>query len=334
MNIDIHSHVIPEEVIKYVLNNEKLFKVSIVERNNKKYFYHSDGITYPKLPLFFDIDSVIANMHDNNIDMKLIAIAPPFTFYNIHNGKIKDLAKIINDSIIRICKLYPSYFRGVAHLPLQNAEQSLTELKRIINEPHLVAVQLGASLYSFALDVNKLLPIFEILDSKKIPIIIHPFRPISITAAMDNYYLSNILGNPIDTTIAACNLIYSGIFDKFKNLRIVLVHGGGFLPYQIGRLDRGFKIRQECKENIKDEPRSYLKHFYYDCIIFDKDSLIFLLNSKGKERVMLGTDFPFDMCLENPVAFINDLCISKTDKEKVLGINALKMFNIKKGGEK
>ncbi len=145
---------------------------------------------------------------------------------------------------------------------------------------------------------------------------------------LPSYYLHNLLGNPFDTAVAAANLIFSGLLDRFPKLNICLPHAGGAFPYLIGRLNHGWKVRQECKA-LKRPPSSYLRRFTYDTISHAPESLRYLINLVGADRVMLGSDYCFDMGYERPVKAVTALKLSRNDEEKILGGNAARMLRLR-----
>ena len=147
---------------------------------------------------------------------------------------------------------------------------------------------------------------------------------------LQNYYLSNLIGNPLDTTIAAANLIFSGVFEKHPNLKVILAHGGGQLPYIFGRLEHGYNVRPECKDNIHKSPRQFLKNFYFDIITHSQEALRYLISLVGSDHVLLGTDYPYDMGNHQPVETVSLLSgVKVREKRKIMRDNAVALFGLK-----
>ena len=141
-----------------------------------------------------------------------------------------------------------------------------------------------------------------------------------------SYYLGNLIGNPLDTTIAAACLIFGGVLERFSTLNFVMVHGGGFIPYQGGRWVHGWRVRPEPKVHLKHSPEKYLDRFRYDTILHSKTSLEFLISSVGASRVFLGSDYPYDMAMLDCVRHVRSLDISAADRETILGGHAAAIF--------
>lgn len=157
---------------------------------------------------------------------------------------------------------------------------------------------------------------------------VHPHH----VAGMDRlqeFYLSNLIGNPLDTTIAAANLIFSGVLERFPNLKVILAHGGGQFPYVFGRLEHGHKVRPECRDFIEKTPRHYLKNFYFDILTHSDEALTYMISLAGSDHVLLGTDYPYDMGEPRPVeALERQGQLSDADRQKILRDNAVNLFRL------
>jgi aminocarboxymuconate-semialdehyde decarboxylase len=157
---------------------------------------------------------------------------------------------------------------------------------------------------------------------------IHPHH----VAGMDRlqeFYLSNLIGNPLDTTIASANLIFSGVLDKYPNLKVILAHGGGQLPYIFGRLEHGYQVRPECRDFIHKSPRQFLGNFYFDILTHSDEALRYLVSLVGSDHVLLGTDYPYDMGDNEPVETVLRLTgIAESDRQRILRDNAVVLFKL------
>ena len=158
-------------------------------------------------------------------------------------------------------------------------------------------------------------------------ILVHP-NNVAGADRLRSYYLNNLIGNPLDTTIAAACLVFGGVLERHPKLNVLLVHGGGFVPYQAGRWAHGWHVRPEPKVNVKASPEPWIERFYYDSILHSVERLNFLVATAGAGRVLLGSDYPYDMGTGECVRQVKALKISDTDKARVLGTNAEKLFGI------
>jgi aminocarboxymuconate-semialdehyde decarboxylase len=222
-------------------------------------------------------------------------------------------------------------FIGMGTVPLQEVELSIKEVKRIKNDLKFNAIQIGTHVNDKKLADPEFVSFFEEVAKNDIFVFLHPFA-YGKQLFMEQYYLTNLIGNPFYTTVAAANLIFSGIFDRFPNLKFGLSHAGGFLPYQIGRWEHGFKVRKEPGVNIKKNPLEYVKNnFYFDIIIHYEPALEYLINTFGAEKVLLGSDYPYDMGEHNPVYRVKKLGLNKSDEDKIMFENAENLLKKQEG---
>jgi aminocarboxymuconate-semialdehyde decarboxylase len=146
---------------------------------------------------------------------------------------------------------------------------------------------------------------------------------------LQEFYLSNLIGNPLDTTIAAANLIFSGVLEKYPNLKVILAHGGGQLPYIFGRLEHGYQVRPESRDLIHQSPRQFLGNFYCDILTHSDEALRYLVSLVGSDHVLLGTDYPYDMGDNTPVdTVMRQTGIAESDRRRILRDNAIDLFKL------
>ena len=217
-------------------------------------------------------------------------------------------------------------FVALATLPMQEPEAAVSEVDRAVTQLGCRGIYLGTNVRGKELSDLSFLPVFERIHALGAPIFLHPLNVIG-SQRLTNYYLQNLLGNPFDTAVAGANLIFSGLLDRFPKLQVCLPHAGGALPYLIGRLNHGWKVRQECKA-LKKPPSSYLRRFTYDTISHAPESLEYLIKLVGADHVMMGSDYCFDMGYERPVKAVTALKLSRNDQEKILGGNAARLLRL------
>src|SRR5581483_3155429 len=187
-----------------------------------------------------------------------------------------------------------SRLHGFASLPLQDGDRAAAELERAVRELGLVGAQIGTNCGPTPIDAPELEPVLAAAESLGVPLMLHPYY-VGPKPMLEDFYFTNSIGNPLDTCTAAARLIHSGTLDRHPGLNVILVHAGGFMPYQLGRLDHAFAVRQEPRVAIDEPPSSYFGRFWLDSITHSDASLEFLAALAGTERIVLGTDLPFDM---------------------------------------
>jgi aminocarboxymuconate-semialdehyde decarboxylase len=233
-------------------------------------------------------------MDENKLDVSVISVGPPIYFYWLSPDAGLVAAKLANDGIAQMVARHPSRLRGMAHLPMQDPDAAITELERVVKEHKFKAVELGTSIEGAPLADQKFRKVLKTIEQLGCFIFTHPYQCLA-EGGMDQYYLRNFIGFPLDTTLMVAHLLFSGAMDELPKLKIVLAHGGGFMPYQIGRFRHGHQVRPEPKVNHVTPPRELFKRFYFDCLTHDAKAARYLIDQVGADRVVIGTDHPFDM---------------------------------------
>jgi aminocarboxymuconate-semialdehyde decarboxylase len=230
-------------------------------------------------------------------------------------------AAIQNDEIARLTKEHPARFAGIATLPMQAPGQAAAELRRAMSKLGLHGAMIGSNVGGKNLDDPSFEPLWAAAEELDAFMVIHPGN-IAGAERLRSYYLANLIGNPLDTTIAAACLIFGGVLERHPRLNFVMVHGGGFIPYQGGRWVHGWEVRPEPKVHVKHSPERYLDRFLYDTILHSKTALEFLIASVGADRVFLGSDYPYDMGMMDCVQHVRELNIASADRDRILGSHA------------
>jgi aminocarboxymuconate-semialdehyde decarboxylase len=286
--VDVHTHFIPP----FVLDEAKDGKVFGV-REDGGWLVHPQGYRYPVAPEFAEPAAKVDQMDRLGIDVSVLSIAPTLFFYDEDAAAAGEFARRANDALAELIA-GEERLLGFATLPLQDGEQAAAELERVVGEHQFVGAQVGTNCGPVPIDAPRLEPLLAAAERLGVPLMLHPYY-VGPKPMLEDFYFTNSVGNPLDTCIAAARLIHSGALDRHPELKVVLVHAGGFMPYQIGRLDHAFEVRREPRVAIERPPSSYLDRFWFDSITHSDASLRFLAELVGTERIVLGTDLPFDM---------------------------------------
>jgi aminocarboxymuconate-semialdehyde decarboxylase len=321
--IDMHSHIEIPEAVKLLAEKPKPSSY-MPSAKSAAYQGHLEETLRESLE---NPVRRIADMDKMGIDMSILSIAPSQFCYDLEGNLAIDVSRKQNEEIAAIVQRYPKRFAGMANVPLQHPEAAAKELERAVSDFKLKGVQIGSNIRGKYLGDPSFLPFFEKVVALDVAVFIHPFL-VAGSDRMKDFYFANLVGNPLDTTITAGHLIFSGIFDRFPGLKIVLAHAGGFLPYNIDRWSHGFKVRPECQEHIKKSPGEYIKKFYYDTISHGPEALRFLISRVGADRVVMATDYPYDMGDLNPLQSIDAAQLTAKDKEKIVFTNTAALFKI------
>jgi aminocarboxymuconate-semialdehyde decarboxylase len=268
-------------------------------------------------------------MDDQGIRLSVLSSTPFAFFYEVEDDLAVELARFQNDQLAEIVKKHPDRFAAMATLPLQVPGEALKELERAAKKLGLRGVEIGSHVSQRELGDEAFWPIYKALEDLDMPIFIHPHHVAGLDRLL-NFYLNNLIGNPLDTTIAAANLIFSGVLEKYPRLKIILAHAGGQFPYIIGRMEHGYQVRPECQEKVHKSPMAFFKNFYFDIITHNPDALRYLIALAGSDHVLLGSDYPYDMGDLNPVQTVSQLSgIKVKDRQKILRENAIALFGLK-----
>jgi aminocarboxymuconate-semialdehyde decarboxylase len=286
--VDVHTHFIPPFVVEEARDGD-VFGV----RADDGWLVHPQGYRYPVAREFVDAEAKVEQMDELGIDVSVLSIAPPLFFYEQDAADAVAFAERANDALADVVSS-GSRLHGFATLPLQDGDRAAAELERSVRELGLVGAQIGTNCGPTPIDAAELEPVLAAAESLGVPLMLHPYY-VGPKPMLEDFYFTNSIGNPLDTCTAAARLIHSGALDRHPGLSVILVHAGGFMPYQLGRLDHAFEVRQEPRAAIERPPSTYLRRFWLDSITHSDASLEFLASLAGTDRIVLGTDLPFDM---------------------------------------
>ncbi len=241
--------------------------------------------------------------------VNLVALSPWTSLFNYDHPTDESLrnCRTQNEAIANAVRDHPKQIAGFGMVPLQDARVAADESTRIVHDLHLHGIEIGTNVNGIYPGDEHLYPFWEAVAELDTLVFIHPVTGIG-GPLMREYELWNLFGNPAETGAAAASLIFGGVLEKFPRLRILLAHGGGVLPYIIGRFDRGWQTRGAAKKSIITRaPSTYLTQFYFDTIVHSADALRYLIQTVGVEQVVIGSDYPFDMGYDHPGEFVESL---------------------------
>jgi aminocarboxymuconate-semialdehyde decarboxylase len=324
--IDCHTHVLTEETMGLLAKEAPKIAPRLVPIDADNFVIEVAGVPYRPFPRGgFDIERRLADMAAAEVDMHVLSATPQTYFYDQEASLAAACAAIQNEGIAKLVQAHPDRFIGIATLPMQAPARAAEELSRAVRSLGLRGAMIGSNAMGKNLDDPSFEPLWATAAELGAFMLVHPVN-VAGADRLRSYYLNNLIGNPLDTTIAAACLVFGGVLERHPKLKVLLVHGGGFVPYQAGRWAHGWAVRPEPKVNVKESPQKWIDRFYYDSILHAKPQLEFLVSSVGPSRVLLGSDYPYDMGTGECVRQVKALPISDADKARVLGGNAEKLF--------
>ena len=267
------------------------------------------------------VESRLAELDAMRLDAQVLSIAPRFQRYGADPVASVALARDMNDDLVAWISAAPKRLRGLIHLPLQDPSAAVAELERMAGRPGIIGAAVGTNVKGAGWDSPELFPVLEAAEQLGLFIFFHPAnRPKD--DRMRRYHLKNLVGNPLETTLAIAALIFSGVLDRLPTIKLCFAHAGGFAVLGVGRFDYGYQVRDDTRETAAALPSDYLKRLYFDSITFSERGLRHVVDVVGASQVLLGSDHPADMGTTDPVGFIES-CASLNEQEKraILGGN-------------
>jgi aminocarboxymuconate-semialdehyde decarboxylase len=325
MRIDVHNHAAPQLAIE-LLREDPAYEVEIVDHVMRSRTH----VPFPLTPPFVDPHAKLAELDDHELDAAVVSLAPAMFFYEADGAAAERLCTAVNEGLAEFCSASPDRLRWMAHLPL-NAPQRAADHAREAAELGCVGIEVGTSIAGGRLDEPKYEPFWEAAESLGLPVMLHPAYD-QPYPGIEDFYLRNVIVYPLETTVAAERLICAGVLDRHPGLRIVLVHAGGYFPYQAGRLRHARSVRPEL-ESAPENPWSYLGRIVIDTITHDRDALRYAVSRVGMENVLLGSDLPFDMAAPAPVAAVEQ-AVGAEDTRAIAEENPARLYRFRsEGGE-
>ena len=295
--VDVHAHHVSPALVEAVERDGGEYGAA-VKRNDEgnPFLIFQDGPTIrPFFPGLCDMGLRVEQLDRLGIDRQVVSTWADIAGYHLPASQGAAWSRLQNDTLAEAVARHQSRFLAFGTLPMQDIAGTLSEMRYAVNSLGMRGFEICTNVNGHDLDADEFRPFWDLACELDVVIFMHP--PVRQVGAerLGQYFLNNLVGNPVETTIAAIRLIFSGIMQDFPRLKCLLAHGGGMLPYQIGRFDRGYDVVPGARAHLRRPPSAFLGSFYYDTILFDDRALGHLFTVVPAERIMLGTDCPFEM---------------------------------------
>jgi aminocarboxymuconate-semialdehyde decarboxylase len=328
--VDIHTHV---EVPSAAEIAAPFFKI---EYDPRLIFQPEESTRYNRelratqTDLFVEPDARIAHMDLQGVDIQVLAIAPPQYFHWLDEETGPRVNAMQNDRIFEMTRAAPERFVGVANLPMDHPAAAVVEMTRVRADLGFNGFEVNTDVKGGDLDDRRYDPIWQAAEELEMLVILHP-HGWTEPQRMNDYYLSNVVCMPLASTVAVSRMILGGVWERFPELRMVVVHGGGYLPFYFARTDHAYKMRPETRRHINRPPSEYLHKLHFDTTVFATDAVDYLVKEFGADHVLMGSDYPFDMGPTDPVGFLAGADLDEKQHALVAGGNAIRLLKIGQG---
>jgi aminocarboxymuconate-semialdehyde decarboxylase len=277
----------------------------------------------------WDPKTRIEECNHQNVDVQVLSTVPVMFSYWTKAAHGLEISKFLNDDIAGVVDNHPKKFVGLGNLPMQDTDMAIKELERC-KSIGMKGIQIGSHINELNLDHPSFFPIFEACQDLEMSIFVHPWWWMA-KEKMEKYWLPWLVGMPMETSLAICSMIFSGVFERLPNLKVAFAHGGGSFPATIGRIEHGFNVRPDLVAiDNKKNPKDYLGQFWLDSLVHDPKILEYIIELVGEDKIALGTDYPFPLGELEPGKLINESAYTTNVKEKLLSNNALDWLGMKK----
>lgn len=323
MTTDVHAHCVPADLLERVAADGGRYGIEVTRENGRYAALIAGRVqTRPILPALLDLPARLAAMDAANVDVQVLSSWIDLTAYALPPTQGARYARMFNEAMAETVAVAPTRLRGLATVPLQAPEQAAAELRHAVGTLGLVGVEIATTVDGTDLDDPGLEPFWTAAEELRAVVLIHPYASLA-GRGVTRFNLNNTVGNPAETTVAVGHLVFGGVMERHPGLRVVLVHGGGFVPYQLGRWDHAFHTDDRgAAAHLRRPPSEWVRQMLFDTVLHSPAAVRFLLDTVGAEQVVLGSDYPFRMGDPSPVATVDAVPgLDDGDRARILGGN-------------
>lgn len=303
MTIDVHSHVAVPEAAKFVkpyLDLATMPLVNFATPDTRALNQQQDADRASRMTQY---DERLADLDEMGVDLQVVKPPPPQCYYTLPVEIADQAARMVNDGLAEYVARRADRFIAFGTVPLQDGAAAAVELERCVKQLGFKGVQILTNVAGRELSDPAFAPFWAKAEQLGVLVVIHP-NGFTHADRLSRFYFNNVIGNPLDTSIALHYLIFDGVLERHPNLKILAVHGGGYVAAYSGRIDHAWGARSDCRAALPKPPTSYLRKVYFDAVVFTPHQLRYLVEVFGADRILMGTDYPYDMAESDPVAHL------------------------------
>jgi len=326
--IDIHSHVAVPEAAAFVAPHLDLSTIPLVHFATPGTQALNRKQDADRREVFTTIAPRLAELDAMGIARQVVKPPPPQCYHTVKLDIAVPAARMVNDGIAEFVGRRPDRFIGMGTVPMQDGAEAATELERCMGKLGFKGVQILTNVAGRELSDPAFAPFWAAAERLGALVVIHP-NGFTEGERFRRFYFNNVIGNPLETTLALHYLIFDGVLERHPDLKLLAVHGGGYLPAYSGRIDHAWGARSDAHGDLPKPPTEYLKRVYFDTVVFSPHQLEYLVRQFGADRILMGTDYPFDMADSDPVGHVGSVAsFDDATRDAIVGGNARRLLGL------
>ncbi|HEX2826852.1 MAG TPA: amidohydrolase family protein [Burkholderiales bacterium] len=327
--VDLHCHVQTPEAEALARQTKVEPRDPIVQHGSARSASRQHQLRQELDKKLTSVAQRLSDMDRMGIDVQAISTSPSQYYYRLEPELGRETSRVVNDNLANIVAGNPDRFVALGTLPMQEPDFAIAELTRCMKDLGFRGIEIGTNVRGAELSDPKFEKLWAKCESLSALIFLHP-SGFTDTSRLKEHFLTNVIGNPLDTTYALSHIVFGGVLERYPKLRFVAAHGGGYLGHYPARMDHAYRVRPECHDHIKRPPSYYMKKIYFDTMVFGETQLEHLVNLWGADHVVIGTDYPYDMGYYKPVDFVEGAKLTRAQKDQIVGGNAAKLLRLKR----
>lgn len=327
ITIDVHSHVAVPEAANFVKPHLEISLMPLEKfatPDTRALNQQQDADRTSRMTQY---DERLADLEAMGVDLQVVKPLPPQCYYTLPIEIADKASRMVNDGLAEYVSRYPDRFVAFGTVPLQDGMAAVTELERCVKMLGFKGVQILTNVAGRELSDPAFAPFWAKAEQLGVLVVIHP-NGFTQADRLERYYFNNVIGNPLDTSIALHYLIFDGVLERHPNLSILAVHGGGYVAAYSGRIDHAWGARSDCRRTLPKPPTSYLKKVYFDAVVFTPHQLKYLVQVFGADKILMGTDYPYDMAESDPIAHLVSAELDSASIAAIAGGNVQRLLKL------
>lgn len=329
MKVDIHTHIMPEQMPNWTKKFGYGEFIHLEHRNCEACMMKADKLFRVVEDNCFNEKARLKEMDDTEVTIQVLSTIPVLFNYWAQPKDGAETSRFFNDHIAATVANEPKRFIGLGTVPLQDIDLAIQEMERCVTNLSMPGIEIGTNINGLNLSDPLFFPFYEAAEKLNCSIFVHPWEMMGENQ-MQQYWLPWLVGMPAETSRAICSMIFSGVFEKFPNLKIAFAHGGGSFPFTLGRIKHGFDVRPDLVAvDNNTSPEKYIGQFWIDSLVHDKKAMEFLLESIGEDNICMGSDYPFPLGEHHPGKLIEEMKLGTESTHKLLYKNAMDWLGLR-----